>query len=538
MKKIIVFVLIIFIISFSGCIEKKQGVLKEKNSDLNYGISTMPRDLLMLNYEDKRDEDLLCAFFEGLVQLNSNNSIVPALAESYEVSKDGLTYIFKLRKNIYWSDGGEIKAQDFVSFFKEILSPGVENTFYKELSSIYGAEDYYKGKQSFDKVAIRALEDNMLQIRLNYVNPNLLNTLTKPRYRLRKNILDLKNWKQNYKNILFTGPYKINNIFVQDMETLQLIKNDRYYDKEKILTNNININAYGSKEVAMSKYDVNELDFVIDIPISEVQRLISKEKFSSLNSDRTFCVTFNFRKDNIFSNEKVRQLIAKDLDKLTSEELLDKASMEMAKNAFFPNNKVSEKDKAVISNNVEKDAVTLSELKDKKRTIRLICSNDDKSRFIAQKIAKDLKLSSQLEVYVRSFNNIEMKEVIDKGEYDLILKDFINTDKENFFRNWSSNNNENIYKYNNAEYDSILSKYIYEKDSLKKEEYYLSLNNILKKESVIIPLFYDSILAAKDENIKGIYLDGNRNIMLKDIYKISESKENNNESYDEYIPIG
>lgn len=538
MKKTIIFMLIIFIISFSGCIEKKHGVLKEKSSDLTYGISSMPRDLLMLNYENKRDEDLLCAFFEGLVQLNSNNTIVPALAENYEVSKDGLTYIFKLRKNIFWSNGGEIKAQDFVNFFKDILSPGVENIFYKELSSIYGAEDYHKGKQSFDKVAIRALEDNTLQIRLNYVNPNLLNTLSKPRYRLRKNLSDLKNWKQNYKNILFTGSYKINNIFVQDIETLQLIKNDRYYDKEKILAHNININAYSSKEVAMAKYDINELDFILDIPISEVQRLISREKFSSLNNDRTFCITFNFRKDNIFSNERVRQLIAKDLDKLTSEELLDKANIEMAKNTFFPNNKVSQKEKAVISNSVEKDSVTLSELKDKKRTIRLICANDDKSKFIAQKIAKDLKLSSQLEVYVRSFNNIEMKEIMDKGEYDLVLKDFINTDKENFFRNWSSNNNENIYKYNNVEYDNILSKYIYEKDSLKKEEYCLSLNNILKKDAVVVPLFYDSILVAKNENIKGVYLDGNKNIMLKDIYKIFESKENNNEIYDENIPIG
>lgn len=538
MKKAIILMLIILVVSFSGCIEKKQGVVKEKSADLAYGISSMPRDLLMLNYENKRDEDLLCAFFEGLVQLNSNNTIVPALAESYEVSKDGLTYIFKLRKNILWSDGGEIKAQDFVNFFKEILTPGVENIFYKELSSIYGAEDYYKGKQGFDKVAIRALEDNTLQIRLNYVNPNLLYTLSKPRYKLKKNLSDLKNWKQNYKNILFTGPYKINNIIVQDIETLELIKNDRYYNKEKILTQYININAYSSKEVAMAKYDINELDFILDIPISEVQRLISKEKFSSLKSDRIFCITFNFRKDNIFSNEKVRQLIAKALDKLSSEELLDKANIEMAKNSFFPNSKVSQKEKAVISNSVEKDSVTLSELKDKKRTIRLICANDDKSKFIAQKIAKDLKLSSQLEVYVRSFNNMEMKEVMDKGEYDLVLKDFINTDKENFLRNWSSNNNENIYKYNNAEYDSIISKYIYEKDSLKREEHYLALNNILKKDAVIIPLFYDSILVAKGANIKGVYLDGNKNIILKDIYKTSESKENNNEIYDEYIPIG
>lgn len=538
MKKIIIFMLIIFSISFLGCIEKKQAVLKEKSSDLTYGISNMPRDLLMLNYENKRDEDLLCAFFEGLVQLNSNNTIVPALAESYDISKDGLTYVFKLRKNIYWSDGNEIKAQDFVNFFKDILSPGVDNIFYKELSCIYGAEDYYKGKQSFDKVAIRTLEDNMLQIRLNYVNSNLLNTLSKPRYRLRKNFSDLKDWMQNYKKILFTGAYKINNISLKDGEALQLIKNERYYDKEKISSHKININSYSSKEVAMAKYDVNELDFILDIPISEVERLISKEKIFLLSNDRTFCITFNFRKDNIFSNEKVRQFIVKALDTLTTEEFLDKVNIKLAKDTFFPSNKGLQKEKAVISNNIEKDSATLAELKDKKRSVRLICANNDKSKYIAQKIAKDLKLNSELEVYIRSFNDIEMNEAIDKGEYDIVLKDFINTDKENFLKNWSSNNSENIYKYNNPEYDSILSKYIYEKDPLKKEEYYLALNNILKKEAVIIPLFYDSVLVAKNESIKGLYVDGNKNIILKDVYKIAESKENNNEIYHEYIPIG
>ena len=57
--------------------------------------------------------DVAGSFSEGLVRLDADGNPQPALAESYTVSDDGLTYTFTLRDGITWSDGTPITAKDF-----------------------------------------------------------------------------------------------------------------------------------------------------------------------------------------------------------------------------------------------------------------------------------------------------------------------------------------------------------------------------------------------------------------------------------------
>ena len=60
--------------------------------------------------------------FEGLVRLDAEGEVVPALAESWDISEDGLTYTFHLRDAL-WSDGEPVKASDFVYAWKRVLDP-------------------------------------------------------------------------------------------------------------------------------------------------------------------------------------------------------------------------------------------------------------------------------------------------------------------------------------------------------------------------------------------------------------------------------
>ena len=69
----------------------------------------------------------------------------PGLAESWEVSDDGLKYTFKLRENAKWSNGDPVTAHDFVGSFKRILTPSLGAEYAYMLWHVVGAEDYYRG---------------------------------------------------------------------------------------------------------------------------------------------------------------------------------------------------------------------------------------------------------------------------------------------------------------------------------------------------------------------------------------------------------
>ena len=70
------------------------------------------------------DSHIAYALFEGLTKLDAKTSLaVPDLAESWDVSADGLVYTFHLRRDARWSDGDPVTAGDFVYSFHRILSP-------------------------------------------------------------------------------------------------------------------------------------------------------------------------------------------------------------------------------------------------------------------------------------------------------------------------------------------------------------------------------------------------------------------------------
>ena len=67
----------------------------------------------------------LQSLFRGLYKYAQDGALVPAMAESYEVSEDGTVYTFKLKEGLKWSDGSPLTAYDFEYSWKRVLDPTV-----------------------------------------------------------------------------------------------------------------------------------------------------------------------------------------------------------------------------------------------------------------------------------------------------------------------------------------------------------------------------------------------------------------------------
>ena len=120
------------------------------------------------------DSEILVNTYDGLVEYDMENQLQPALAESWEVSEDGLTYTFHIRQGLNWVDNqnrvvAPVIADDFVAGMQHMMDAmgGLEYLVMSGCANIVGADDYVNGETTdFTTVGVKALDEYTLQYTL------------------------------------------------------------------------------------------------------------------------------------------------------------------------------------------------------------------------------------------------------------------------------------------------------------------------------------------------------------------------------------
>ncbi|HAV77070.1 MAG TPA: peptide ABC transporter substrate-binding protein [Anaerolineae bacterium] len=146
--------------------------------------------------------------FSGLVSFDPQLNLTPDLAESWEISGDGLTYIFHLRENAKFHDGRAVTAQDFVYSFERAASPGLKSeTALTYLGDITGIHEYSNGNADHIE-GIEAIDELTLQITIDAPKPYFLLKLTYPTAFVldKENVEGSDEW---YRQPNGTGPFRM-----------------------------------------------------------------------------------------------------------------------------------------------------------------------------------------------------------------------------------------------------------------------------------------------------------------------------------------
>lgn len=121
------------------------------------------------------DQNIAVALFEGLCALDERTSQpVPAVAEKWEASPDGLTYTFHLRPTAKWSNGDPLTARDFVASWRRVLAPALaaENAYL--LYPLKNAAALNSGRLTDPAtLGAEALDDRTLRLTLEHPTPYL-----------------------------------------------------------------------------------------------------------------------------------------------------------------------------------------------------------------------------------------------------------------------------------------------------------------------------------------------------------------------------
>lgn len=109
--------------------------------------------------------NMLLFAFDCLLNIAEDGSTIPGAAESYEVSEDQLTWTFHLRKDLKWSDGTPLTANDFVYSWKRIADPATAAPYAETiLGSVAGFEEATAG--DIDKLGVTAPDDTTFVVTL------------------------------------------------------------------------------------------------------------------------------------------------------------------------------------------------------------------------------------------------------------------------------------------------------------------------------------------------------------------------------------
>ena len=144
-------------------------------------FQTAPVTIDWLNTSSQSDTEITVNCVDGLVQYNNLNQLTPALAESWDISDDGLTYTFHIREGAKWftSEGTEyadVTANDFVAGFHHMLDTDAGLDWLVD-GVIVGVSEYLSG-ESFDGVGYKAIDDYTLEVTLENETPYFMTMLT------------------------------------------------------------------------------------------------------------------------------------------------------------------------------------------------------------------------------------------------------------------------------------------------------------------------------------------------------------------------
>ena len=175
------YTLLLFALLLTGCNDIKTNVAQgNENQELYIGIGTEPEGLDPHMVTGVPEHYVLLSLLEGLTTLHPETlAIEPGVAQSWDISDNGLRYTFYLDPRASWSNGDRLTSSDFMFSFERILTPELGAPYAYMLYSIRNAEAFNRGElKDFSMVGVKAPDSKTLIFELESPTPYFLNLST------------------------------------------------------------------------------------------------------------------------------------------------------------------------------------------------------------------------------------------------------------------------------------------------------------------------------------------------------------------------
>lgn len=441
---------------------------------------------------------------EGLAIVDPQGKVVPGVAQSWE-NKDATVWTFHLRKNALWSNGQPVTAQDFVYSWRRLVNPKTASPYasYLAYGHVVNVDDIVAGKKSPDQLGVKALDDHTLQVTLSKPVPFFDQLLVYPALSpVYPPVVEKygdqwtlpKNWVGN-------GAYTLQDHIVN--ERIVVVRNPKYWNNAATVINKVTFLPIDSEVTDVNRFysDGGSDMSYNNLPI-ELFRKLKKDNPQDLRVTPYLCTYFyelNNKKPP-FNDARIRTAFKLGLDRdiivnkvlaqgqTPAYSLTDPAThgIDVAKPDWY---KLTQTQRNAEAKKLLQEA---GYGPDHPLTIELLYNTSDLHKKLAIAAASIWK--KNLGVNVQLVNQ-EWKTYLDsrhQGTYQMARAGWCGDYNEPsaFLNTMQTGDSNNTAFYSSAAFDQALKDASNATDSGQRASDYQKAEQILDKDSAIVPVFY------------------------------------------------
>lgn len=459
--------------------------------------------------------------FEGLCRTDKNEKATPGVAESWEISEDGMTYTFKLRDS-NWSDGQPVTAHDFEYSWKRVVDPATAAAYAYQMYYIKNAVAINSGEMDKEELGVKAIDDKTLEVVLEAPTPYFLELAAFPCYfPVRKDVVeaDPEGWALNMETYISNGPFKITSW--AHNSSLIAEKNPEYYNADAVKLDKIEYVMITEASTAFASFEAGEIDFTENPPPEQIVKKQAEgdPNFQILPYIGTYFYVFNMN-DELMQNKELRKALSLAIDRTAIVENVTKAGQIPATKGFCPPGlalSTGEDFAEVFGETIYGPTADIEGAKaaleaagypngEGLPTIEVVYNTNEGHKAIAEAIQEMWKQNLGLDITLRNEEWAVFQDSRKNGQYKVARHGWIGDypDPMTFLDMWVSTSGSNDAKYNNPEYDRLIneSKFV---GGAERDAIILEAQRLLTEDMPVMPIYYYTNAVMFRTNIKNVY---------------------------------
>ncbi|QXM05448.1 ABC transporter substrate-binding protein [Crassaminicella indica] len=477
----------------TGCGDSSTNTVKETNSN-----ETVEGGKVVMAIEQDMDsldphfsaaagtKEILFNIFEGLMKPDEKGNVIPAVAEDYSISEDGLTYTFKLRKGIKFHNGDFVTVEDVKYSLDRVMGTETGKPLTSDLKNVRSVE---------------IVDDKTILIQLKEVDASLLSKLTVA-------IVPKSNEKNFTKHPIGTGPFK----FVEYLPEQRLVieKFNDYWKKGIPHLDRVEFRILPDREASLLSFKAGEIDMYPRLPNERVEELGDGFETVSGPQNLVQLMVMN-NKRAPFNDIRVRKAInyAVDVDEIIEAVAFGYGSKIGSNMSPVMERYYEDGLDDLYSINIKKAKQLLKEAgyEDGLKVKIAIPSNYqfhvDTGKVIVQQLEK-VGIEAKIELVEWG---VWLDRIYKGRDYDMTIIAFTGElDPGKMLKKYTSNARNNFMNYKNASYDKLIEKAEKEVDQKKRVQIYKEAQKILAEDAVCVFIMDPQFTMAMKKNIKGYKL--------------------------------